>query len=83
MLWIYPRIAGSCAQHGNLETSPRDFPGGAVAENLPSKAGDLGSISSQETKIPHAKLQLLRPHTTNRESMGHNEKILHEAMKIP
>ena len=53
-----------------------------MVENLPSKAGDLGSISGQETKIPHAKLQQLSPHATNRETMGHNEKIPRDAMKI-
>ena len=67
MLWIYPGNAGSCAQRGNLKISPRDFPGGPVVENLPCKAGDLGSVSGQETKIPHAMLQLLSPHATNRE----------------
>ena len=31
-----------------------DFPGGPVVKNLPSNAGDTGSISGQGTKIPHA-----------------------------
>ena len=31
-----------------------DFPGGPVVKNLPSNAGDAGSIPGQETKIPHA-----------------------------
>ena len=31
-----------------------DFPGGPVVENLPSDAGDPGSIPGQVTKIPHA-----------------------------
>ena len=31
-----------------------DFPGGPVIENLPSNAGDPGSIPGQVTKIPHA-----------------------------
>ena len=31
-----------------------DFLGGLVVENLPSNAGDLGSIPDQGTKIPHA-----------------------------
>ena len=30
----------------------RDFPGGPVVKNLPSNAGDAGSIPCQETKIP-------------------------------
>ena len=33
---------------------PRDFPGRPVIRNLPSNAGDLGSIPGQGTKIPHA-----------------------------
>ena len=32
----------------------RYFPGGSVVENLPSNAGDTGSIPDQGTKIPHA-----------------------------
>ena len=32
----------------------RDFPGGPVAKNLLSNAGDTGSIPGQGTKIPHA-----------------------------
>ena len=39
-------------------TMHRDFPGGPVVKNLPSNAGDVGSISGQETKIPHAAEQL-------------------------
>ena len=31
-----------------------DFPGGPVVKNLPSSAGDMGSISGQGTKIPGA-----------------------------
>ena len=31
-----------------------DFPGGPVVKNLPSSAGDVGSIPGQGTKIPHA-----------------------------
>ena len=43
-----------------------DFPGGPVVKNLPSSAGDMGSISGQGTKIPGAAEQLsLR--TTTRE----------------
>ena len=36
----------------------RDFPGGAVVKNLPSNAGDAGSIPGQGTKIRHAAGQL-------------------------
>ena len=32
----------------------RDFPGGPVVKNLPSNRGDVGSIPSLGTKIPHA-----------------------------
>ena len=35
----------------------RDFPGGAVVENLPANAGDTGSSPGQG-KIPHAAEQL-------------------------
>ena len=37
----------------------QDFPGGPVVKNLPSNAGDAGSIPGQETKIPHALGQLI------------------------
>ena len=30
-----------------------DFPGGLVVKNLPSNAGDAGSILGQGTNIPH------------------------------
>ena len=36
----------------------RDFPGGPVVMNPPSKAGDAGSIPGQGTKIPYATGQL-------------------------
>ena len=36
----------------------RDFLGGPVVKNLPSNAGDLGSIPGLGTKIPHAAGQL-------------------------
>ena len=35
-----------------------DFPDGPVVENLPSSAGDTGSIPGRVTKIPHATGQL-------------------------
>ena len=53
-----------------------DFPGGPVAKNPPCNAGDSGSISGQETKIPHTSKQL-GPHTcqhaTARVSVGCKE----------
>ena len=36
----------------------RELPGGPVVKNLPSNAGDVGSIPDQGTKIPHALGQL-------------------------
>ena len=55
--------SSSTAQNGCLphllqafiqKSSPRDFPGGPVVKNPPSKAVDTGSISRQRTKVPHA-----------------------------
>ena len=43
---------------------PRDFPGHPVIRNLPSNAGDLGSIPGQGTKIPH--VSRLGPHSTTK-----------------
>ena len=37
----------------------RDFPGGPGAKNLPSNAGDAGSVPGRGTKIPHALGQLI------------------------
>ena len=48
------------------EIKNRDFPGGPVVKNLPSKAGDAGSIPGQGTKIPHGAGQL-SPHATTTE----------------
>ena len=39
------------------KTGNRDFPGGPVVKNLPSNAGDTGSIPGWETKIPCATRQ--------------------------
>ena len=36
----------------------KDFPGGPVVKNLPSNAGDVGSIPGLGTKIPHMAGQL-------------------------
>lgn len=41
-----------------LKRLGRDFPGGPLVENLPSKAGDEGLISAWGTKVPHATEQL-------------------------
>ena len=56
----------STAQGPLQKCDIRDFPGDPVVKNLPFKAGDGGSISSQETKIPHAMGQI-NPLTTTRE----------------
>ena len=44
-----------------------------MVKNLPSNAGDGGSILGQGTKILHV-LEQLRPHATARESMDHNKR---------
>ena len=46
-----------------------DFPGGPVVKNLPSSAGDTGSIPGQGTKIPHAMGK--QPCATTTEPVGH------------
>ena len=45
---------------------PRDFPGAPVVKNLPSNAGDEGSIPGGGTKISSAAVQL-SPCATTRE----------------
>ena len=51
----------STAQGPSEKCDIRDFPGDPVAKILPFKAGDGGSIPSQETKIPHAMGQISPP----------------------
>ena len=51
--------------------SIKGFPGGPVVKNLPSNAGDMGSIPGQGTKIPHAAGQL-SPCATTTEPVCHN-----------
>ena len=41
----------------------RDFPGGPVEKNLPSNAGDVGSIPGRGARFPHVVGQL-SPHST-------------------
>ena len=43
-----------------------DFPGGLVVKSPPSNTGDMGLISGQGTKIPHA-LEQLSQRTTTKE----------------
>ena len=50
----------------------RDFPGGPVVKNLPSNAGDTGSIPARGTKISHA-TQQLSPRTTTTEPECHHK----------
>ena len=43
-----------CKSNKYLEKKKnRDCPGGPVAKNMPSSAGDTGSTPGQRTKIPH------------------------------
>ena len=37
-----------------IRRKERDFLGGPDFKNLPSKAGDVGLIPGQRTKVPHA-----------------------------
>ena len=50
-----------------------DFPGGPVVKNLPSNAGDTGSIPGWGTKIPHTAGQL-SPCATTIELMRLNKR---------
>ena len=43
-----------CCGKNDAKNLPGDFPGGPVIKNLPSKAGDMGLIPGQRTKIPQA-----------------------------
>ena len=45
-----------------------------MVKNLPSNAGDVGSIPGGGTKIPHAMGQL-SPRATTTELMGLNERV--------
>ena len=55
-----PRVPGRWAgvEGGSRKGNFRDFSGGPVAKNLPSNAGDIGSILGQGAKIPRALGQL-------------------------
>ena len=48
-----------------------DFPDGPVAKNLPSNAGNMGSIPGWGPKIPHAMGQLSL-HAITKEPPCHN-----------
>ena len=57
---------------------PWDFPGGPVVKNLPSNAGDAGSIPGWGTKIPHAEGQLTPCATTTDLSASTREPACHK-----
>ena len=50
-----------------------DFPGGPVVKDLPSSAGDVGSIPGQRVKIPDAAGQVS---PTTREAGGSNKDLI-------
>ena len=54
-----------------IQISLWDFPGGLAVKNPPCNAGDIGSISGQETKIPHA-VDQLRPHNATTGAQSHD-----------
>ena len=69
LLWILillPSLLKILSSYTIQEWIRGDFPGGPVVKNLPSNAGDAGSIPGQGTNIPHAAGQL-SPHATTRE----------------
>ena len=47
-----------CTKDTMKKNEDRDFPGGPMVKNPPSKAGDTGLIPGWGTKIPHAMGQL-------------------------
>ena len=51
----------------------QDFPGGPLVKNLPSKAGDVGSIPGQGTKIPQTARQLRPCAKTKERPECHNK----------
>ena len=59
-----------------------DFPGGPVVKNLPSNAGNAGSIPGWRTKIPHAAGQL-SPWATTIELARLNERAHVQQTKEP
>ena len=59
---------------------PGDFPGGSLVKNLPSSAGDMGSIPHWRNKIPHAAGQP-SPRATTREACKPKQKVCSCAKK--
>ena len=66
---LFSETLSVSSEHQDLVS--RDFPGGPVVKNLPSNAGDMGSIPGRGIKIPHAVGQL-SPCATTTEHVGHN-----------
>ena len=60
-----------------------DFPGGPVVKNLPSNAGDTGSIPGQGTKIPHAMRQLESLHAATTEPLCSRAVALPQSALTP
>ena len=53
------KVAGIRGQGGSLKNmNPGGSPSGPVVKNLPSNAGDVGSIPGWREKIPHVLGQL-------------------------
>ena len=53
-----------------------------MVKNLPSTAGDVGSIPGQGTKIPHA-VQQLSPCAATTESSSYNQREAHGVLQRP
>ena len=62
--WISVKTEWSSAKEDNFKSQVEYFPGGPVAKNLPSNAGDAGLIPRWWTKISHAAGQLSPSATT-------------------
>ena len=60
----------------------RDFPGGPVVKNPPSKAGEAGSIPGQGTKIQNAAGQL-SPRAPTTEAMRPGARTPHLEKRKP
>ena len=61
---------------------PGDFPGGPLVKELPSNAGEMGSISEQGTKIPHVmELQSLCPLESMPQEKVHVPQLRLDAVK--
>ena len=77
--WLYPHKNVFGVK--NKKEMSRDFPGGPVVKNLPSIAGDEGSIPGQGTKITYATGQLSPLTTTGEADMHPGLKTKHDHNK--